>query len=216
MKIYAISLKHQNDRQVVLKQYFDNIEFVDAIDKVNIKKKTKDSDYLYENLTYTSDLKNGEIACFLSHQKVWTMISNSINDDWVLVLEDDAKPKKDWNVRLDEGIKEIPEQYGIVYLGGARKTTIPKTIEKRSERNLKKINWKFHEEKSLGKYTELCNPVLQTHAYLIKPSTARHLLNSIKTIEYPIDYQWWLYGVGFARFKKALIVQNRIFKSTIQ
>lgn len=202
MKIYAISLKNQIDRQIVLKDYFKDVKLVDAIDKVNIKR--------------TKYLKNGEIACFLSHQKVWKMIANSDNNDWVLVLEDDAKPKKDWNVRLDEGVKEIPEKYGIVYLGGARKTTIPKTIEKRKERNLKKIDWKFHDEKSFGKYTELCNPVLQTHAYLIKPSTARYLLNSIKTIEYPIDYQWWLYGVDFARFKKQLIVQNRIFKSTIQ
>lgn len=199
MKIYAISLKHQNDRQVVLKQYFDEIELVDAIDKVNIKR--------------TKDLKNGEIACFLSHQKVWKMIANSDNDDWVLVLEDDAKPIKDWKVKLDEGLKEIPNNFGIVYLGGGRKDTMKRVIERRKI-DINKFN--FLEEKSLGKYTELCNPVVYTHAYMIKPSTAKHLLKSIINIELPIDLQWWLYGVDFARFKKALIVQNRIFKSNIQ
>ena len=199
MKIYAISLKQQYDRQVVLKQYFDGIEFVDAIDKVNIKR--------------TKHLKNGEIACFLSHQKVWEMIANSDNDDWVLVLEDDAKPIKDWKVKLDEGLKEIPNNFGIVYLGGGRKDTMKRVIQRRKI-DITKFN--FLEEKSLGKYTELCNPVVYTHAYMIKPSTAKYLLKSIINIELPIDLQWWLYGVDFARFKKALIVQNRIFKSNIQ
>lgn len=199
MKIYAISLKQQTDRQEVLKEYFDNVEFVDAIDKVNIKG--------------TKHLKNGEIACFLSHMKVWKMISYNANNDWVLVLEDDAKPKNDdWKVILDEALKELPKKYGVIYLGAGRKDTVKKIIEKKNIQN----KFKFDKEESLGKYTEVCNPVTQTHAYLIKPSTARHFLNSIKTIELPIDIQWWIYGVDFARFKKALIVQNRIFKSTIQ
>lgn len=199
MKIYAISLKHEIDRQIVLKGYFKDAELIEAIDKVNIKR--------------TKDLKNGEIACFLSHQKIWKMIANSDNNDWVLVLEDDAKPIKDWKVKLDEGLKEIPNNFGIVYLGGGRKDTVRKIIEKRKI-DIQKFN--FLEEKSLGKYTELCNPVVYTHAYLIKPSTAKYLLKSIINIELPIDLQWWLYGVDFARFKKALIVQNRIFKSNIQ
>ena len=199
MKIYAISLKHQINRQIVLKGYFKDAELIEAIDKVNIKR--------------TKDLKNGEIACFLSHQKIWKMIANSDNNDWVLVLEDDAKPIKDWKVKLDEGLKEIPNNFGIVYLGGGRKDTVRKIIERRKI-DIQKFN--FLEEKSLGKYTELCNPVVYTHAYLIKPSTAKYLLKSIINIELPIDLQWWLYGVDFARFKKALIVQNRIFKSNIQ
>ena len=199
MKIYAISLKQQMDRQTVLKEYFKDVEIVDAIDKVNIKS--------------TSDLKNGEIACFLSHMKIWKMVSEQDHNDWVLVLEDDAKPKKDWKIILDEALKEIPEKYGVIYMGGARKDTMKRIIERKK---LDINKFKFHENKSLGKYTELCNPVLQTHAYMIKPSTAKHLLNSIKTIELPIDIQWWMYGIDFARFKKALIVQNRIFKSNIQ
>ena len=198
MKIYAISLKQQTDRQEVLKEYFDNVEFVDAIDKVNIKG--------------TNHLKNGEIACFLSHMKVWKMISYNANNDWVLVLEDDAKPKNDWKAILDEALKELPKKYGVIYLGAGRKDTVKKIIEKKNIQN----KFKFQKEESLGKYTEVCNPVTQTHAYLIKPSTARHFLNSIKTIELPIDIQWWIYGVDFARFKKALIVQNRIFISTVQ
>jgi GR25 family glycosyltransferase involved in LPS biosynthesis len=199
MKIYAISLKQQIDRQSVLKEYFKDVEIVDAIDKVNIKS--------------TKDLKNGEIACFLSHMKVWKMVSEQDHNDWVLVLEDDAKPKKDWKIILNEALKEIPEKYGVIYMGGARKDTVNKIIERRK---LDINKFKFHENKSLGKYTEVCNPVLQTHAYMIKPSTAKHLLNSIKIIELPIDIQWWIYGIDFARFKKALIVQNRIFKSNIQ
>lgn len=199
MKIYAISLKQQIDRQIVLKDYFKDVEIVDAIDKVNIKR--------------TKYLKNGEIACFLSHQKVWKMIANSHNDDWVLVLEDDAKPIKDWKVKLDEGLKEIPNNFGIVYLGGGRKDTMKRIIERRKI-DIQKFN--FLEEKSLGKYTELCNPVVYTHAYMIKPSTATFLLKSIINIELPIDLQWWLYGIDFARFKKTLIVQNNKFKSTIQ
>ena len=199
MKIYAISLKQQIDRQTVLKEYFKDVEIVDAIDKVNIKS--------------TKYLKNGEIACFLSHMKVWKMVSEQDHNDWVLVLEDDAKPKKDWKLILDEALKEVPEKYGVIYMGGARKDTVKKIIERRK---LDINKFKFHENKLLGKYTEVCNPVLQTHAYMIKPSTAKHLLNSIKTIELPIDIQWWLYGIDFARFKKAIIVQNRIFKSNIQ
>ena len=198
MKIYAISLKQQIDRQIVLKAYFKDVEIVDAIDKVNIKR--------------TKYLKNGEIACFLSHMKVWKMVSEQDHNDWVLVLEDDAKPKKDWKLILDEALKEVPKKYGVIYLGGGRKDTVKKIIERKNIKN----KFQFHENKSLGKYTEVCNPVLQTHAYMINPSTAKHLLNSIKTIELPIDLQWWLYGVDFARFKKALIVQNRIFNSTIQ
>jgi GR25 family glycosyltransferase involved in LPS biosynthesis len=198
MKIYAISLKQQIDRQIVLKEYFKDVEIVDAIDKVNIKR--------------TKYLKNGEIACFLSHMKVWKMVSEQDQDDWILVLEDDAKPKKDWKLILDEALKEVPKKYGVIYLGGGRKDTVKKIIERKNIKN----KFQFHENKSLGKYTEICNPVLQTHAYMIKPSTAKHLLESIKTIELPIDLKWWLYGVDFARFKKALIVQNGIFKSTIQ
>lgn len=198
MKIYAISLKQQTDRQEVLKEYFDNVEFVDAIDKVNINS--------------MKHLKNGEIACFLSHMKVWKMISHNANNDWVLVLEDDAKPKNDWKLILDEALKELPKKYGVIYLGAGRKDTVKKIIEKKNIQN----KFKFQKEESLGKYTEVCNPVTQTHAYLIKPSTARHFLNSIKTIELPIDIQWWIYGVDFARLKKAVIVQNRIFKSSIQ
>lgn len=200
MKIYAISLKQQTDRQIVLKEYFENVEFVDAIDKVNI-------------IDINNGLRNGEIACFLSHQKVWKMVANSNNNDWVLVLEDDAKPKKDWYIKLKEGLKEIPNNIGIVYLGGGQKDTM-KRIIKRRKLDINKFS--FHNEKSYGKYTELCNPITQTHAYLINPLTARYLLDSTQTIKLPIDIQWWLYGIDFARFKKALIVQNRIFKSTIQ
>ena len=109
-------------------------------------------------------------------------------------------------------LKELPKKYGVIYLGAGRKDTVKKIIEKKNIKN----KFKFHENKSLGKYTEVCNPVTQTHAYMIKPSTARHLLDSIKTIELPIDLQWWIYKVDFARLKKALIVQNRIFNSTIQ
>lgn len=204
MKIYAISVSHQTHRQVVLKDYFKNVEFINAIDKVNIKR--------------TNKLKSGEIACFLSHLKVWKIISNNNNDEWVLVLEDDAKPKKDWYNRLEEGIKEVDENYGIIYLGHGKKTTkelwIKRILKKNKNKNTN--GFVFHKEKSLGKHTEICNPIYMTHAYLIKPSTAKFLLNSIKIKEHPIDIEWWLYGIKFAKFKKALIVQNRIFETTIQ
>lgn len=204
MKTYAISLKHQTDRQNELIKYFKDVEFVDAINKDDIKR--------------TKKLKRGEIACFQSHMKVWKIISNNDNEDWVLVLEDDAKPKKDWYSKLQEGIKEIDSTYGIVYLGCGRKTTYPNMLKRMENGKQKKIdiNLIFHEEKSLGKLTELCNPTTQTHAYLIKPSTCKYLLESIKTLDLPIDLQWYLYGINFARFKKGIIIQNGMFDSLIQ
>jgi GR25 family glycosyltransferase involved in LPS biosynthesis len=65
---------------------------VDAIDKESLDE-NQTAKFVAPGLllpSYPYTLKKGEVACFLSHRKVWKMIAEGA-DDFALVLEDDVR-----------------------------------------------------------------------------------------------------------------------------
>ncbi len=68
-------------------------------------------------------LNTGEIACSLSHRKVYTAI---IKNNWkkVLILEDDVLPLMEKMDVLPEALKELPEGWELAYLGYLKHETV--------------------------------------------------------------------------------------------
>lgn len=61
-------------------------------------------------------LDNGEIGCFLSHTTIYKTIKEN---GWkqTLILEDDAQFKDGWLQKFQAGIKALPSDWDLLYLG---------------------------------------------------------------------------------------------------
>ena len=61
----------------------------------------------------------GAIGCSLSHITLWNKLLNSKNNKHILILEDDVIISKNFWKKYNEIIKEIPNNFDIVYLGAS-------------------------------------------------------------------------------------------------
>lgn len=185
--IFVINLKNRTDRWKIIQNDFKNTNFKlqrwDATYGKNLSEK--------EIINTTSNFCNnfcsyGMIGCWLSHYKLWKyIVKNNLNN--VLILEDDAKPTKNFMVKLNKIMAIIPKNYDLVYWGctGSCDDIFDVTIDLILNRKNKNaiINGK--------KIDELMIPSmpLGTHAYLISNSGARKLLSydELKKVRYHID-----------------------------
>ena len=96
MKCYVIHLASAAKRKPIVQRLSETagmeLIIVNAIDKASLGDK-ESAEFLRPNLlqpSYPFALSKGEIACFLSHRKVWKLIADG-GDDFALVLEDDVQ-----------------------------------------------------------------------------------------------------------------------------
>jgi GR25 family glycosyltransferase involved in LPS biosynthesis len=130
---------------------------------------------------------HGMIGCWLSHYKIWEHIVEN-NLDNVLILEDDTSPVAQFDKKLNDLMKIVPENYDLLYIGcfGTCDTLgnnvsrmLCNGVNKEAVVDGKKIDGLMIPAVPLG-----------THAYMVSNKGATKLINDVdlKKVRYHIDY----------------------------
>jgi GR25 family glycosyltransferase involved in LPS biosynthesis len=118
-KCFFINLDRRSDR---LNHIEENLPFFaerfEAIDGKSLQLDDKIIDLFPE--TYFKFSK-AEVACALSHFKIWEKLVNDEDSDSYLILEDDVCFKDGFASYWNQGFHEhIPQDFSIIYLGGCQ------------------------------------------------------------------------------------------------
>ena len=118
-KSFFINLDHRKDRlQHINKNLPFSAERFPAIDAKNLELNDEIKKIFGKNL---QKFTKAEIACSLSHYRLWKRLTLDKDADNYLILEDDAVFKQgfinSWNQVFS---KHMPENYNLIYLGGCQ------------------------------------------------------------------------------------------------
>ncbi len=123
-KILVVSVPRFTDRHERLKQSLAGLQFdfFWGADKLKLDYNAAKTDGTYDEQMAQKlqrqgkALNPGEIACSLSHRNLYAAM---IENGWkkVLILEDDALPITENLQHLPEALKELPDNWELVYLG---------------------------------------------------------------------------------------------------
>jgi len=113
LKVYVISLSSSHSRRKILKQQFNDLELkfelIDAVTPRDIPQEQIDT----LSKQWLRPMKNTELACYLSHKKIWEIISNDNLPS--LIFEDDVLLSKKI-VSLLESISLMRQNYDLINL----------------------------------------------------------------------------------------------------
>ena len=193
--VYLINMDKDKKRLESVTKECNNVNITfkrfPGIDVNNLSKEILDKYIPKEIQEYGT---NGLIGCGLSHLFIW---KDAINKNYknILVLEDDITFTDDFNEYFINVIKEVPEDYDILYLG------------------YKDIICNPPKDCS---YNHIYKPIfpLQTHAMIISNKGLKKLVNIINKIQYHID---WL--IAFNKNKLNIYtsqkkIVNQIYKNS--
>ena len=156
MKKLVISLKRRTDRK---KQFYKNnltnYQFIEAIDYKRLDNFVVDEEF--RDPFQNRQVLRSEVACFLSHKKAWTTCLDL--DEPVIILEDDAVINQKWD---EEYYQALINKYDFIYL-------------QRNENEPEKVI-------SIDDKLEIPSYPYNLTGYIIKPSTAKVLLDNINKI----------------------------------
>lgn len=123
-KILVLTVPRFKERQEKVKQRLSGIsfDFFYGVDKNDLTEEYIRNNYHYDKKNslavrqYYPPLNSGEIACALSHCKIYQAM---IDNNWqhVLILEDDVVPDEKNISLIQETIKELPVDWELFYLG---------------------------------------------------------------------------------------------------
>jgi GR25 family glycosyltransferase involved in LPS biosynthesis len=137
-KIYCINLERRPDRRenalIEFSKIDEEFEFFTGIDGSLLNVKSK--------------IKPGHVGCVLSHLNLYKKIKEEDNEI-VLITEDDVIFCNNFISKYKEVIKQVPDDWTLLYFGGNHNNLIPNMISKNVHRLSKT-------------YT--------THCYLVKKS----------------------------------------------
>ncbi len=159
MKAFVINLERRKDRyEYIINNYKNDnytIEIFKAYDGKYIENNTeeyekqktfflnciennkqKNTDYPYNMF---SEFKKGELGGFLSHLILWKKIIDE-NIDKVLIFEDDCIFCDNLNSKLENILKELPNNFNIVWLGGKHSEKYSSDLNKKISENLSIFN----------------------------------------------------------------------------
>jgi hypothetical protein len=110
MKVFLVSLEKDKERRDNLGIIPDYIYAVDG-SKLDIDKLKADN-----ILSKTNTLRKGEIGCYMSHVE---LLKKAIQqeDKYVLILEDDAKIEPDTFGKINELLKDVPDDAELIFIG---------------------------------------------------------------------------------------------------
>jgi len=193
--IYLINMDKDKKRLKAITKECDNLnikfERFPGVNVNNLSKNILDKYIPKEIQKYRT---NGMIGCGLSHLFVW---KDAINKNYknIVVFEDDISFTDDFNEYFLNVIKEVPEDYDILYLG--YKDTICDPPEDCSYNYVYKPYFPLH-----------------THAMIISNKGLKKLVNIINKIDYHID---WLIAGNIGKLniyasKKKIV--NQIYKDS--
>lgn len=148
IQTYVINLERRIDRLNELKIPFKYEVFV-ATDGLRT----------FDNNTYSRH-ELGHLGCKDSHRRLLSKIYDD-GLDYCLVFEDDVELCDDFEVKLSSIIKELPEDWDMLYLGG----------------------WNLGEKKPYTDTLDIAETVYTTHSYLIRRKFIPLLINQLDTNE---------------------------------
>ena len=156
MKKLVISLQRRTDRKKEFyKNNLINYEFIEAIDYKRLNNFIVDENF--RDPFKNRPVLKSEVACFLSHKKAWEKCLE-LNEP-VIILEDDAVINKHWD---EEYYTSLINKYNFIYL------------QKNENEPTEVI--------SIDDKLEIPSYPYNLTGYIIKPSTAKVLLNNINKI----------------------------------
>ena len=156
MKKLVISLQRRTDRKKEFyKNNLINYEFIEAIDYKRLNNFIVDENF--RDPFKNRPVLKSEVACFLSHKKAWEKCLE-LNKP-VIILEDDAVINKHWD---EEYYTSLINKYNFIYL------------QKNENEPTEVI--------SIDDKLEIPSYPYNLTGYIIKPSTAKVLLNNINKI----------------------------------
>lgn len=180
---FVINLKRRPDRLSLFETRcpLKDVCVIPAFDGHNHNSESEDDIKLYNKLTCSL---LGERGVFVSHLRIYQEIVNQ-GHPYAVIFEDDAEFCNGFLERYESVIKEIPEVFDLLYIGGrfspefimAPSTYIPVS------RNIVKYNFdKPWNGPSMDR---------TMHAYIISNSAAKQLVEefaSLDSMDVPIDH----------------------------
>jgi GR25 family glycosyltransferase involved in LPS biosynthesis len=167
--VYLINMDKDKERLKAVTKECDNINIkFERFPGVNVNNLSKEILNKYIPNKIQKYGPNGMIGCGLSHLFVW---KDAINKNYknILVLEDDVFFTDDFNEYFLNVIKEVPEDYDILYLGYKDKICNPPK------------NCSFN-------YVYKPYFPLNLHAYIVSNKGLKKLVSLIDKIHYHIDW----------------------------
>ena len=156
MKKLVISLQRRTDRKKEFyKNNLDNYEFIKAIDYKRLDDFIVDEGF--RDPFRNRPVLKSEVACFLSHKKTWERCLEL--DEPVIILEDDAVINQTWD---EDYYKDLIDKYDFIYL-------------QKNENEPDKVI-------SIDDKLEIPSYPYNLTGYIIKPSTAKILLDNVDKI----------------------------------
>jgi len=185
--IRVISLIDQQDRRERVQQLFKDTniawQFLDAVSGKNLENYWHHYDQAQRLKTLGYDMRNNEIACFLSHRIAWQQCVE--NNKPMLVLEDDIKINPTFQSiaatipTIHQLLPELKEHF-FVRVG---------RVNEREHIFIKKIND--------TQLVRCLKDPMSTIAYLVTPQIAQSLLAHSEKFSLPVDnflWQGWRHG----------------------
>jgi len=172
MKIYVISLKDSVGRRADASVQLDKLnfdwEFIDAVDGRKFSSIPSEYNPSKVKRLLGFEMTSSELGCFLSHKKIWHLISQ--NKNGAVILEDDFVITKDFESTVLNILRGTPNLDFLRLQGLANVEN--KTIE-------------IFEDVRL---CELFEDPLGSSAYYISPTCASHFIERTKEIFEPLDH----------------------------
>jgi mannosyltransferase OCH1-like enzyme len=174
-KAFFINLDRRVDRLEHIRGTLSfECERFSAVDATKLKADGEVRDIFRDNLR---TLTKAEIACCLSHYKLWKKLTSDESSDSYLILEDDAvfteKFEDYWNHVF---CKNIPDDYSLIYLGGCQPWNRPKYLEVLDHHNKYFCNVKKNDYFSKGDHYWH----MTTSSYIISKNAAKLFCKSIE------------------------------------
>jgi len=118
------------------------------------------------NLNFPPEIKEGAVGCSLSHLHIMKM-AKQLNLDNYLVLEDDVQFIDNFNEMLDIIMKQLPDDWDMLYLGG----------QHIHGRNIERITDNVYK----------CEYTLTTHSFAVKNTVYDLFIDKLIDITKPCD-----------------------------
>lgn len=161
----VINLQFRVDRKLniisLMKCHDFNFEFFNATNGFDIG----ESDFSYITDRTKNNLSKGSIGCAISHIKLWEDIAQKKAEDVFVIFEDDIILPDDFRPRFFQLIKHLPFDFDILFLGSG--STRGRDI-------------KYFVNETIFKSF---NPRRGLYAYLLRPESAKKLINLIKPFD---------------------------------
>ncbi|MFQ3248221.1 glycosyltransferase family 25 protein [Glaciecola sp.] len=203
-KIYLINLARSTDRLAACARQFEehelSFERIEAIDGDKLSPASISEIYDFSHSSYHKHMTNGEIACYLSHVKVWQKVVDE-QLDYAVILEDDILLKDDILEGL-EAVHQIQQPWDLIKLAEAP--------EKR-----KVVHQYPVDDFSLVTYNKV---PIRCCAQVISLSGAKKLLAKSANVTRPIDIElqyWWESDLNIFGLKPYIVKPNQNLVSEI-